>query len=167
ERAQHAGAEFRDGVQVRRVLRRPGGVYEVEAAGEQVCARVVIGADGANGIVGTALGYEHAEDAAVALEGNIPFPDGVPEEFRHRVVLNFGYMPGGYGWVFPKSDHVNVGIGGWTVAAGKRLRPALRRLCEVYGLDYDRVEAMRGHRLPMQRAGMVVAAGGSAVIGDA
>ena len=167
ERAQHAGVEFRDGTSVTGVERLSDGTYAVKAGGETHHARVVIGADGANGVVGNRLGYDAIPDGAVALEGNIAFPDGVPPRFRGQVTLHFGEMPGGYGWIFPKGDHVNVGVGGWRRVAGERLRPALRALCLRYGLDPDRIEGLRGHLLPMQRPGMAIAAMGSALIGDA
>ncbi len=167
ERAQESGVEFRDGQTVRNVVRYGDGTFEVTTADGVHRSRVVIGADGANGIVGNRLGYEHHQDGAVALEGNMPFPDGVPDEFRGQVVLNFGYLPGGYAWIFPKGDHVNVGVGGWRDVSGPLLRPALQRVCRLYGLDPDRLEHLRGHHLPMQRRGMTLAANGSALIGDA
>lgn len=167
EKAQAAGVEFRDGQTVTDVTRHADGTFEVRTKDGTHQARVVIGADGANGVVGNRLGYEAAGESAVALEGNIAFPGGVPAEFRGKVTLNFGHVPGGYGWVFPKGDHINVGVGGWKEAAGPILRPALRRLCRTYGLDFDTVTNLRGHHLPMQRRGMVIAAAGSAVVGDA
>lgn len=75
-------------------------------------------------------------------------------------------MPGGYGWVFPKADHLNVGVGGWG-SEGPRLRQHLRRLCEAHGFPFDRLEGLRGHRLPMRRPEAVLARGRAAVIGDA
>jgi geranylgeranyl reductase family protein len=168
EQAQAAGVEFRDGEGVTSVLRNGDGTYAIGTrGGTQVCARVVIGADGANGVVGNRLGYEAAATAAVALEGNFPYPDGVPERWRHRVALHFGRYPGGYGWVFPKGDHVNVGVGGWKSVMGTDLRTHLAEVCRVYGFDIDTLENLRGHHLPMQRRGMVMAAAGSAVVGDA
>lgn len=167
EQAQAAGVEFRDGQTVTDVTRHADGTFEVRTKDGTHHARVVIGADGANGVVGNRLGYEAAGESAVALEGNITFPGGVPAEFRGKVTLNFGHLPGGYGWVFPKGDHINVGVGGWKAAAGPILRPALQRLCRTYGLDFDAVTNLRGHHLPMQRRGMVIAAAGSAVVGDA
>jgi geranylgeranyl reductase family protein len=167
ERAQEAGVEFRDGQAVRTVIALDGGGYELRTDGGPLRARAVIGADGANGVVAGALGFDAPATSAVALEGNIPFPDGVPDEWRRRVTLNFGYLPGGYGWLFPKGDHVNVGVGGWKGVTGKRLRPALDRTCRVYGLDPARLESLRGHHLPMQRRDMLTARGGAAVIGDA
>ena len=167
ERAQERGVEFRDGQTVTDVSRHGDGTYEVGTKDERHTARVVIGADGANGIVGNRLGYSSIPDGAAALEGNVVFPDGVPAEFRGKVVLNFGYVPGGYGWIFAKGDHVNVGVGGWKHAAGPRLRAALNHLCRIYGIDPARVEDLRGHTLPMAQPGMTIAAMGSAVIGDA
>ena len=155
ERAQEAGAEFRDGQRVRQVLSLGDGSYELTvgngAAPEVHRARVVIGADGANGIVGSSLGYEHAEESGIGLEGNLPCPDGPPEWLRGNVVLQLGAMTGGYGWLFPKEDHVNVGVGCWK-ATGGELRPQLHALCRSYGIDPERLESLRGHHLPMLRA---------------
>ncbi|MDA1061930.1 MAG: NAD(P)/FAD-dependent oxidoreductase, partial [Chloroflexi bacterium] len=86
EQAEAAGALFQDGRRVRQVERTADGfAVRIDgaaggrgAAPEVVHARVVLGADGANGVVGTSLGYEHAEESAVALEANLPCPDGVP-----------------------------------------------------------------------------------------
>ena len=167
EKAQEAGVEFRDGQTVTDVTRQADGAFEVRTKDGTHTARVVIGADGANGVVGNRLGYEAPGESAVALEGNIAFPAGVPAEFRGKVTLNFGHVPGGYGWVFPKGDHINVGVGGWKAPAGPILRPALQRLCRTYGLDFEAVTHLRGHHLPMQRRGMMMAAAGSAVVGDA
>src|SRR5438270_397214 len=73
---------------------------------------------------------------------------------------------GGYGWVFPKLDHVNVGVGG-NAEEGPRLRRELRRMCEAYGIDPDAAEDTRGYRLPLRLPGTQLARGRTAVIGDA
>ncbi|MDA0351506.1 MAG: geranylgeranyl reductase family protein [Chloroflexi bacterium] len=168
ERAQEAGVEFRDGQPVKRVLRLADGNYEVRHRdGSTHRARAIIGADGANGVVRLNLGYESPIESAVALEGNIYYPDGIPERYRSGIALNLSYLPGGYGWVFPKGDHVNVGVGGWKAQVGGTLRADLDRFCHLYGFDTASVTKLRGHHLPLIRPGALVAAGGSAVIGDA
>ena len=168
EHAQAAGVEFRDGQPVKQVLRRPDGSYEARLRDGSIHrARVVIGADGANGVVALNLGYESPVESAVALEGNVHYPEGIPERYRSAVVLNLSFVPGGYGWVFPKGDHVNVGVGGWKAQVGTHLRRDLDRFCELYGFDPADVTQLRGHHLPLTRPGSLVAAGGSAVIGDA
>jgi len=168
ERAQEAGVEFRDGQPVKQVIRLPDGNYEVRHRDGTVHrARVVIGADGANGVVRLNLGYESPIESAVALEGNIEFRGGIPERYRSGIALNLSYLPGGYGWIFPKSDHINIGVGGWKDQVGSTLRQDLDRFCALYGFDPTDVTQLRGHHLPLARPGALVAAGGSAVIGDA
>lgn len=176
EQAQSEGAAFQDGRRVEHIEQTPEG-FEVRVAngtpngsrdgGDVIHARAVIGADGANGVVRTFLGYEHFEESGVALEANVPFPDGIPAWLRGRVVLRLGAMRGGYGWIFPKGDHVNVGVGGWKAAAGADLRPELESLCRGYDMDPVDLEGVRGHHLPMLRHGADIAARGSALIGDA
>ena len=155
EQAVECGAEFRDGVRVERLEGTT-----VTAGGERIRAEVVLDATGANGGVGLgAAGIEHG----VALEGNAPYPD---ERFHGRAVLEFGSVPGGYGWIFPKGDHVNVGVGGWR-SEGPRLRAHLARLCAANGIDRESLRDVRGHRLPMRRGISGLARARVAAIGDA
>src|SRR5207244_7868195 len=89
--------------------------------GEPVEVDTLIGADGANGITARTLGLGGAIVNGVALEGNLAY-DELPYRFDHGLlVLEIATVPGGYGWIFPKADHVNVGVGGWG-AEGPRLR---------------------------------------------
>ena len=167
ERAQEAGVEFRDGQTVRSVARAPAGSYDVATNGEVHRARAVVGADGANGVVAVSLGFERPRGSLVALEANLPCPDGVPERLRGHVALQFGEMPGGYGWLFPKGDHINVGVGGWTPVVGNGLRASLEQLCRSYDIDPGALVSMRGHHLPTRRPGAPLTAGGAALVGDA
>jgi flavin-dependent dehydrogenase len=123
---------------------------------------VVVGADGANGVTARALGLGGPITHGVAFEGNAPFE----ERYRGLAVIELGTIPGGYGWVFPKGDHVNVGVGGWE-AEGPRLRAHLAELCRRHGIDGESLENVRGHRLPLGRAGFVPARGRCLVVGDA
>ena len=76
----------------------------------------------------------------VAFEGNAPFDD----RYRGLAVIELGTIPGGYGWIFPKGDHVNVGVGGWE-AEGPRLRGAPRgALRGGTAIDVDTLESVRG-----------------------
>ncbi len=170
ERALEAGVEFRDGPAaglVRSVTRVPDGSYEVAAGGEVHRSRGLVAADGANGVVARSLGFEPARESAVALEANLPCPDGVPDWLRGRVALQLGGMPGGYGWLFPKGDHINVGVGGWRAVVGTGLRASLDGLCRAYGIDPGALVAIRGHHLPMLRPGAPLTDGGAALLGDA
>jgi geranylgeranyl reductase family protein len=146
EQAAAAGAEFRDGAKVTGV--DPAGA--VTLAGERLEADVVVGADGVNGITARSLGLS-AHVHGVALEGNVGYTHVSRERFGGRAVVELGAVPGGYAWVFPKGDHVNVGVGGWE-SEGPRLRERLRELCAAFAIDEVEVRELRGHRLPMRGA---------------
>jgi geranylgeranyl reductase family protein len=165
EQAAAVGAQFRDGARVGGISLTSTGV-ELIVDARTVAGETVIAADGANGVAGRALGLASDIDYGVALEGNIPYRHADHGRFAGRLVCELGIVPGGYGWVFPKGDHVNVGIGGWR-SEGPRLRGLLERLCREYGLPYDRLESLRGHRLPMRTPATRLAAGRGAVVGDA
>ena len=109
EQAAAAGADFRDGVKV---------------SLDQIDAEVIVGADGANGTTAKTLGLGGPIVHGVAFEGNAPYDD----RYRGLALIELGSIPGGYGWIFPKGDHVNVGVGGWE-SEGPRLRDHLAALC--------------------------------------
>ena len=146
-KAQEAGVEVEEGVTV---------------DARDLDAPVVIGADGCNGSTARQLGLGGGIQHGVALEANFPHDP----RFAGTMILQVALLPGGYGWVFPKADHVNVGVGG-DGSEGPRLRAALRRMCEEYGVDPDVATDMRGYRLPLRSASTVLARDHAALIGDA
>jgi geranylgeranyl reductase family protein len=164
EQAASAGADFRDGARATGLeLEDDGGI--VRFGGSSASAPVVIGADGVNGLTARALGLMGRRSHAVALEGNVRHVHA-REDYRGRATVELGTVPGGYAWVFPKGDHVNVGVGGWE-SEGPRLREHLERACAGYGLPAERLESVRGYRLPMRAAGDRVTSGRALLVGDA
>ena len=160
--AASAGATFQDGQRVEVLEAEDGGVRLRLAGGEVATARALIGADGVNGICRRALALPPLR-TAVALEAKSP---GVGADWAEMVGVELGSMPGGYGWVFPKGDHCNVGVGGW-MSVGPRLREEL----DAYGASEDLAVAAfqehRGYRLPLREAGSPLVVGRVALVGDA
>jgi geranylgeranyl reductase family protein len=165
EQATLAGADFRDGVRVES-LELENAHATALVGGNSVSASFVVGADGANGIVARAAGLGEGIVCGVALEGNAPWSDLDPKPYGRTAWVELGVVPGGYGWVFPKGDHGNVGVGGW-MAEGPRLRTHLDRLSREHGLDPEKLRDVRGHRLPMRRLGAPAASGRTVLVGDA
>jgi len=161
EQAVAAGADFRDGVKVTSV---EAGAVTVD--GLRIEGDAIVGADGANGTTARALGLGGGFAYGVAFEGNVRYGPVTEERYRSLAAIELGSIPGGYGWVFPKGDHVNVGVGGWE-SEGPKLRTHLTELCAEHGIADADVESLRGHRLPLRRPGSVLARGSSLVVGDA
>ena len=165
ERAAGAGAEFRDGVRVTAVDAGEAGVV-VTAGGERLHGRALVGADGVNGVSAKTLGLGGNREIGVALEGNLPNAKADLERYRGRFVLELGTVPGGYGWVFPKGEHLNVGVGG-AASEGPHLRDHLARMCAAHAIRPDDLEDVRGHRLPFRAPDSTLARGRALVAGDA
>jgi geranylgeranyl reductase family protein len=166
EQAAAAGANFRDGTRAT-ALELDGAGGTVRFDGSAASAPVVIGADGVNGLSARSLGLGRDRSHGVALEGNVAYVHArAREDRRGRAVVELGTVPGGYAWVFPKGDHVNVGVGGWE-SEGPRLREHLERACAAYGLPAERLESLRGYRLPMRSAGGGARRGRALLVGDA
>ncbi len=164
ERAADAGAELRQGVKVTSLVADANGV-EVVAGDRRFRGETVVGADGVNGICGRTLGLGGNQAVGVALEGNVPY-ERLGDGYRGRAVLELGIVPGGYGWVFPKGDHANIGLGGWE-REGPRLRERLGALCAAHGVTSDDLEGVRGYRLPLRSPRSRLARGRAAIVGDA
>ncbi|MFE4588675.1 geranylgeranyl reductase family protein [Streptomyces laurentii] len=115
EHAQKAGAELRTGVAVSRVEQHGPAVPDrrtvavVLADGETVLARAVVGADGSAGRIGAHVGVKLGQ-VDLGLEAEIPVPRSVAEDWKGRVLIDWGPLPGSYGWVFPKGDTLTVGV---------------------------------------------------------
>ncbi len=164
--AADAGATFRHCTRVEHVEIGPGGV-SATIGGENITADILVGADGANGIVAKAVGLDAGIERGIALEGNVPWSLLDEQRFASTAVIEIGAPSGGYGWLFPKSDHANLGVGGWATE-GPNLREHLARLARAYSVDPDGITDLRGHRLPMRRVGASTPASNRVVlVGDA
>jgi geranylgeranyl reductase family protein len=164
EQAAQAGAELRDGRRVDVVELDETGVT-ARVGSDTLRADVLVGADGANGVVARSTGLGDGIVRGVALEANVPL-DALRSDLDRTAVIELAVLPGGYGWVFPKGDHANLGVGGWG-SEGPRLRDHLARLARAHGLVPETLTDLRGHRLPMRRLGTPAGAGRVVLVGDA
>ncbi|MBT2367333.1 geranylgeranyl reductase family protein [Streptomyces sp. ISL-10] len=115
EQAEKAGVVVRTGVTVSRVEQHGPAVPDrrtvavVLSDGETLLARAVVGADGSASRIGAHVGVK-LDQVDLGLEAEIPVPDTVAEDWAGRVLIDWGPMPGSYGWVFPKGRTLTVGV---------------------------------------------------------
>jgi geranylgeranyl reductase family protein len=93
-------------------------------------SKLVIGADGASGIVARSAGLRDNILQGLAWEAEVRVDPEAIRTFARTVFLDWGSFPGGYGWVFPKGDHFSIGVGG-PASLSKWMMPYFRQL-----LDY-------------------------------
>jgi geranylgeranyl reductase family protein len=131
ERAVAAGAVLRVGALVKEVRPAEGTVsYQDIATGRSIeaAAEVFIFADGPNSLAfRTIPGLRLPKTVRwVGVEYDLV---AGPNEFDSlEIVLDKRLLPFGYYWVFPKSDHVNVGLIRWVATDG----PPLRRMLDEF-----------------------------------
>jgi geranylgeranyl reductase family protein len=113
--------------------------------------RVLVGADGASSAVARAFGLMPNMRAMVALEHEVACPPDREPEWRRLVEIDFSYQPWGYGWVFPKADHVSVGVA-VPPAAGKTIREAVTTYRLRRELAGNRTIHSEGHKIPTRGA---------------
>ena len=84
--------------------------------GEKVSAKLVIGADGFHSIIAKSAGLKIKRDyRCICVYEEYPISEKVIDEFYTdkrfcHIIMRFqGIL--GYGWVFPKHQHINVGLG--------------------------------------------------------
>jgi geranylgeranyl reductase family protein len=117
KRAAAAGADLVDSMPVKSLDIPRSGPITVHADGKagtwSATCNTVIGADGANGIIAKCVGLRKVRALAIAIEAEVPHKWGVGHyDLRPEVChLEYGAVPQGYAWAFPKGDHLNVGAG--------------------------------------------------------
>ena len=165
EQAVGAGVDFRQREGVTGV-EHSGEQVTVSAGGRSYRGRALVVADGANGTTAKMAGIQTDLLQSIALEGNITPKGSFPAKWETSIGIDFGGMPGGYGWVFPKGDHLNFGLGGWK-HVGPTLRRKLERLVKSRGFSPANLWGIRGHHLPVRSEGSKLVDGNTLLVGDA
>jgi geranylgeranyl reductase family protein len=153
-KALESGIVIREGEKVTRVEEK-GDDVEVELGKrERIHCRFLIGADGPESIVAKSLSLPSQSNNGngIAIESEIPFDSSIhfPQRELQFINLDFGRIPNGYGWVFPKKDWLSVGIGGM-FRETKKMNPRQYLLDFLKGLDYipeGKTGKTMGHLLP-------------------
>ena len=164
EQACQAGVEFRGGVTVLGVGDADGCAELATSAGP-VRARAVVGADGSAGRLAGHVGARYAH-ADLGLELELRMTPADARRWDATVALDWGVIPGSYGWVFPKDGTLSVGVIG-DRRHGVRLKRYLADWVERQGLRGRDVLADSGHLVRTRTAGSACGAGRVLLAGDA
>lgn len=162
--AQEAGAVFSPNTKVSTIIEENDQVILRTDKGD-FSGDYLIGADGASGTTTRHLGNQQERPPAAAIDLEVQVSSALRKVWEERCLFDFGVIPGGYGWVFPKADHLSCGIGAWRGARG--LKAALYRFVSDTLQGEFTVLAERAHRIPLFEQGTVVAQGRILAIGDA
>ncbi|MGD9077464.1 MAG: geranylgeranyl reductase family protein [Desulfobacteraceae bacterium] len=107
--AKEAGAEVRERCQVQDIMSHADRVELVTSDGS-LFSQFVVAADGANSIIAKKAGWKETRKLAPALECEVVVSEESLERLSHAARFDFGLMPSGYAWTFPKRDHLSMGV---------------------------------------------------------
>ena len=141
----HPGFCFFDGERALQISY--DGVFRVRTPNRTLTGRQLVGADGAYSLVNRMFPIARPKGFAVAVEVTLnragaALPGETPPSF------DIGAIENGYGWVFPKDDHWNVGL--YTLGKSSSLRERLHAYIAAKGfrVNTDPLETFVAHQFP-------------------
>jgi geranylgeranyl reductase family protein len=156
-----AGAELRTG-EVVQGYEETAGLVTLTTRSGPLLARAVVGADGARSRAAAYVGVV-CEQVDLGMEAELPAPDG---RWSGHALLDWGPVPGSYGWVFPKGDTLTVGVIG-SREQGVHVRAYYREFLDRLGLDAATAAHDGGHLTRVRHPRSPVRRGRVLVAGDA
>ena len=157
-----AGAQLRTGVTVTSYA-QDGDTVTVGTRSGPLSARAVVAADGSGGRAAAHVGVVY-DQVDLGMEAELPTPPG--SDWAGHVLLDWGPVPGSYGWVFPKGDTLTVGVIG-DRAEGEGVRAYYRDFVASLGLDLATALHDGGHLTRVRAPGSPLQRGAVLVAGDA
>lgn len=110
-------------------------------------ARFVIAADGAASVVARKTGAPELREVVPAFESEVTLSPAAMAPLMHTARFDFGFVPSGYAWVFPKRDHLSIGV--LTTKRGAANLPDFyRRYLDLLGIGTPLHEERHGYIIP-------------------
>jgi len=160
-----APVEVCQGVHIHKVSEQADRVVVEDKNGATYEARYLIGADGASSVVARSLGLRRKKPLVAAIEVEAAASPEVMSRFSGGAVFIFGEIRLGYLWIFPKSDHLSVGVGAYHPRPGE-LQAALKRVMTRFGVSLDGCK-IHGHPIPVYTRREKIASARTLLVGDA
>ncbi len=161
----------RRGVEVRQCcpvtgIRIDDGSVVLKTSGGFVRARWVVCADGAGGRLARMAGWVDTRLLVPALECSLHLPPWRFRRFSRAAGFDFGVLPRGYGWRFPKAERLDVGVVSMLPRPGN-LKHFLWRYLKRLGLADAPVCDLRAAPIPVAAHTGGLARGRVLLVGDA
>lgn len=164
EHALRAGAEFRPATVVRD-LQAEAGVRIRAENGFEAEADFLVCADGAHSPVGKLAGLGDGIAECAAWEVEVRAPRTKSASYRATALIELGYWPWGYAWLFPKAEVLSIGIV-LPPDQGGKMKDRTRAFIERLGLNGSDVDIQRGHKIRFRRGNEPIASGNALLAGD-
>ena len=161
-----AGVTFIEAERVRQVNKINHQII-VKTKTSDLTSRIVIGADGESSIVAKSLNLMQKNvSKAYAIESEIYVSDSSMRKYDKTVGLDWGTLPNGYGWIFPKKDHLSVGVGG-PISLAKQIKAYYEAIIRNLNIDIIETRSVQGHIIPFRKNNAKIYSRSGLLVGDA
>lgn len=161
--AEQAGAQFR--VEMVKSFEESGDQVTVKFSSEtSVACRYLVDATGTSSRIARQIGVRLAKlDLGLEYELDI---SGVESQWNGRIHLDWGRIPGSYGWVFPKSESLTVGVIAEKGNSSEAIKKYLNDFCDAVGVSGQKVLRESGHLTRCREDNSPVGSGRTLLVGD-
>ncbi|HYT42279.1 MAG TPA: NAD(P)/FAD-dependent oxidoreductase, partial [Methylomirabilota bacterium] len=164
--ARNQGAQIIEEVRIRKIHEKNDSVVIEDSGGKAYRSLLLVGADGANSTVARNLQLNDGIQREIALESEVALPPEIMYKWNDSVEIDLFSIWCGYGWIFPKQDHISIGVGG-----PQKFFKQIREYNSVYLSknnlsEYPKIK-FSGHALPLRKRFAPLAKGRSLLVGDA
>ncbi|GAB6098499.1 geranylgeranyl reductase family protein [Halanaerocella petrolearia] len=163
DKAKKAGAKVIDNCSVVDIKDIENKI-KVLTENQEFNTQFIIGADGADSLVARKLALHSELKYAVGWEKEIKVTPKKLKEQTGKIYLDYGAITKGYSWIFPKKDHLSVGIA--TYKQGLNLKQKLTDYLIKEDITADTLQA-KGHLLPVWQKKRKLNTTNGLLIGDA
>lgn len=163
--AQNAGAQLETGCAVISIREREDSI-ELETSKGQFLAKFVIAADGANSVLAKRCGWADLPCLIPALECEVFVRESDFNRLSGAARFDFGIIPEGYAWVFPKKEHLSIGV--LSMRRGRvNLPELLQKYLQVLEIPRPEKTERHGYVIPVRPRAGPLARGRVLLVGDA
>ena len=165
KRAQQRGAMLMDGQKVAQI-RVSADWVEISTADNVFRSRLVVGADGAYSVVSRELGMGRSIEYNTGIESEVVVPEEELAKWKSRVQMDLGCVLGGYAWVFPKRNHLSIGVG-CLASKARHLNHHHQKFLNSLSIGSYTIAKSSSHLIPTCTKGRLVWQDKALLLGDA
>ena len=164
--AVEAGATLMDGIEVDSV-EQVDSKYRLHAGGDIIDAGICIAADGAYSAMARKTHWQKDSRKLIpAVEYEVEVEKDIYNRFSGEVRFDMDAVNAGYGWCFPKSKHLSIGVGIFR-GKGKSMRADCEKYMQQLGILNLLEVSKHGYQIPIAPRKEPLAQEGILLTGDA
>jgi geranylgeranyl reductase family protein len=165
KKAEELGAKIFDSSEVEFVNCNSSKV-EVQVGSQSFTAKFIIDASGATSNFRRAAGLGSKSKKIPALEYEVFVDADIYQKYSRAVRFDFGVVPNGYAWVFPKKKHLSIGVLSMK-RNGLNLNASFLSYMKILGIEKNYKAERHGYVIPVYNKAAELYKNRVLLVGDA